>query len=356
MTSDFTSALFLGLRHGSDALAPWSSLTTGRPPVLDLSGPDRIRRRLARLAGAGDAVVERTTLHALIDAFSAVVPRNATVLIDEHAYPIAHWAAATVALRGGSVVTYRHHHPRSLERACRTARRPAVVVTDGWCGGCSQPAPLGELVAVAHRHGARVLVDDSLAFGVLGRRKHDASAFGVGGAGTFAYLDVPVDRSVVVVSLAKAFGVPVAALLSEPSVVSCVRSDGPTLIHASGPTAADLAALRNTLSMSAGELDRRRGVLAQHTMALRQSLMTHGAQVVGHAFPVVQAAVADPVSLHRVLESRGQRAVLLQRRCQVGASPTVAFVLRSDHTQRELHMLDRVIGQALPRRTQKKAS
>ncbi len=349
MTTDFTSALFLGLHHGSGALAPWSSLTTGRPPILDRSGPNRDTRRLSRLAGAADAVVERTALHALIDAFAALVPRDATVLIDEHAYPIAHWAAATVALRGGRVVTYRHHHQRSLERACRTARRPAVVVTDGWCNGCSQPAPLGELVATAQRHGARVIVDDSLGFGVIGARRHGASVFGAGGGGTFAYLDVAIEQNVVVVSLAKGLGVPVAALLSDSSTVDRVRRDGPTLMHASGPTAADLASLRHALSISAGELERRRAVLAEHTVVLRESLTSRGVPVVGSPFPIVQAAVADPVALHRVLASRGHHAVMLQRRCRVGAPPTLAFVLRSDHTHDDLDALVRAIRQALSR-------
>lgn len=253
-------------------------------------------------------------------------------------------------------MTYRHHHPRSLERACRSARRPAVVVVDGWCNGCSQPSPLAEFDAIAGRHGARLVVDDSLAFGVLGRRKRDATVFGTGGGGTFAYLDVPIDQNAVVVSLAKGFGVPVAAVLSDPLTASSVRNDGPTRMHASGPTAADLAALRSTLAMSPSELDRRRGVLAQHTIALRRALESRGLHPIGHPFPVVQAEVSDPTSLLRGLESRGHRAVMLARRCRAGSPPTVAFVLRSDHTSHDIAALDRSIDHVLSRSERRRAS
>ena len=42
---DFTSALYLGLRHPSSSLRPWSGLTTGKPAVLE---PPRGRRRHCR--------------------------------------------------------------------------------------------------------------------------------------------------------------------------------------------------------------------------------------------------------------------------------------------------------------------
>ena len=56
--SDFSSALYLGMRHPSPALPRWSSLTLGKPAALAaLSGTASLCRRLAMLQGWTDTSV-----------------------------------------------------------------------------------------------------------------------------------------------------------------------------------------------------------------------------------------------------------------------------------------------------------
>lgn len=55
---DFTSALYLGLRHPSGSLWPWSQFTTGRPAALAIpASQERVAEALAELQGC-----ERATL------------------------------------------------------------------------------------------------------------------------------------------------------------------------------------------------------------------------------------------------------------------------------------------------------
>ena len=53
---DFTSALYLGLRHPSASLAPWSALSLGQPAALqEAPAATALAARLARLQGCDAA-------------------------------------------------------------------------------------------------------------------------------------------------------------------------------------------------------------------------------------------------------------------------------------------------------------
>jgi 8-amino-7-oxononanoate synthase len=107
--TDFTSSLFLGLRHAYVELPPWACLTTGRPPQLDVGADGGLTRRLASLLGTEDAVLRRSTLHGLLDTIVALAGARGTVVMDDAAYPISHWAAAAASNWGVEVTRYRHH-------------------------------------------------------------------------------------------------------------------------------------------------------------------------------------------------------------------------------------------------------
>jgi 8-amino-7-oxononanoate synthase len=61
---DFTSVLYLGIRHAHHTLRPWAQLTTGRPAALE-PAPQAVAvaQDLARLLGCERAVLAPSTLH-----------------------------------------------------------------------------------------------------------------------------------------------------------------------------------------------------------------------------------------------------------------------------------------------------
>ena len=89
---DFSSALYLGLRHPSRSLAPWDRLTTGTPAALgEPPAAGRVAAALAGLQGSEAAVLARSTLHAFLDCFAVLGGPARPVLVDGGAYPIARW-------------------------------------------------------------------------------------------------------------------------------------------------------------------------------------------------------------------------------------------------------------------------
>ena len=75
---DFTSALFLGLHHGSASLPPWAALTTGVPAALRRAAPRRggSRRLAAGCTGADAGVVAPVRPCTRWSTCSAMLPRR----------------------------------------------------------------------------------------------------------------------------------------------------------------------------------------------------------------------------------------------------------------------------------------
>ena len=119
---------------------------------------DFTRRRAALLFGSGSL--------ANLGVIPALARRGEVVLHDE----LSHASIRDgCRLSGAEVVAYRHADPDHLAWALRQSDgRAALICTDGMFGMDGDVAPLEEIVALARRFDARVLVDEAHALGALG--------------------------------------------------------------------------------------------------------------------------------------------------------------------------------------------
>lgn len=350
--TDFTSALFLGQHHPSASLAPWAEFTTGVPAALrELPAAADLASTVAARQHAGAGLVARSALHGMMDVLQSIPRPGDLLLVDEGAYPLTHWACRASVSRGVRVATYPHFRPPAVVPPTRT-----WLVTDGWCQGCGRPAPLARLQALAGKTGGRVIVDDSLAFGVLGRRNHDGgrrpgghgglgdtdfAGGGFGdGTGTARWLGLNHEHVLWLGSLAKAYGTPVTVITGDRAAIDLLARHGENRMHSSPPSAADLAAgigaLRN------GRLPALRARLWRLTRWLRQAFRGLGLPPMGQPFPIVGTRVASlPLARrwHAALAARGVEALVQLPRCRPGA--VLSAVVRADHTQADLDRLVR---------------
>jgi 8-amino-7-oxononanoate synthase len=335
--ADFTSALYLGLEHGSRQLAGWNRLTLGKPAALESPpGAAGVEQALASLIGCERAVLATSTLHVFIDLLP-IVARSGTVLfVDDGLYPIARWGVERAAAFGAPVVRFRQHDVTAFRRAMANAgRMRPVVVADGFCPACGTPAPLRAYVeSVAPRDGL-VVIDDTQALGIMGRSPGPAAPYGSGGGGSMALAEISDRRVVVASSLAKAFGAPVAAVAGSNELISAFTTLSPTRVHCSPPSAVAIAAAANALEINRRDGDALRRVLAERVSRLRRGL---GALAGSRGlFPVQHVRLpqrVDPLSLHRQLWSRGIHTVLT--RSDDRSPARVAFVLNARHQDREI--------------------
>lgn len=137
-------------------------------------------------------------------------------------------------LTKAKVVRYKHCDPGSLEESIKreVAARRKLVVTDGVFSMDGDIAPLPDIVEVAERHGAMVMVDDAHGEGVLGNAGRGISDhFGLHGR-----VDVEVG------TLSKAFGVVGGYVSGKQKIIEYLRQRARPFLFSSAVTPADVAA------------------------------------------------------------------------------------------------------------------
>lgn len=352
MLLDFTSALYLGLEHPSRALPAWSRLTTGRPAALEpLPAAVPVAAALASLQGCAAATLASSTLHAFWDAFDVLARGRVGIAIDGGAYAIARWGAERAAGRGVPVRGFAHHDAAALGRVvadfARGGLRP-VAVTDGFCPLCGVPAPLPRFLEQVRPAGGLLMVDDTQALGILGHAAGPGQPFGRQGGGSSRWHGLAAPELILVSSLAKGFGVPLAVLSGEPETVARFERLGATRVHCSPPSAAALAAAASALRFNRTQGETARSRLADLVHHFRERARDAGLRVLGGSFPVqmLEPEGGAPL-LHRWLQEAGIRTVLL--RGHRGRSARVGILITARHRPADLDRLIEALRPATPR-------
>jgi len=322
---DFTSSLYLGLRHASTDLRPWSHLTVGKPAALWAPPASRtVAEQLAALVGCERASLGPSTLHLFWDLFASPEMSPGAIFVDAATYPIARWGTERAALRGIPVRTFPHHDVggliRRLRRSGPALRRP-IVVADGLCPGCGGAAPVRELLGVVRRFGGTLVLDDTQALGIAGQHASAEMPYGVGGGGSLCRAGAGMPDVVLVSSLAKGFGAPLAVLAGTRRVVGGFETTSQTRVHCSPPSMASLAAAERALAINGRSGDHLRRRLLSLVLRFRHGIAQVGAGT-RDLFPVQTLDPIpglDPFALSQELFGRGIRTVLHRPRCGSGA-------------------------------------
>jgi 8-amino-7-oxononanoate synthase len=344
---DLTSSLYLGLRHDSKSVPGWERLTTGVPAALATArAAGIVAQDMSDLIGTEAATLAPSTLHAFWDLFDTMGARE--IHVDAGAYPIAWWGAERARCGGAIVCPFRHHDPAALRRAVAAQgrgrspsagpgeRRRPIVLTDGFCPGCGRVAPIERYLSIVAPTGGSVVVDDTQALGVLGVPAA-GHLFGRGGGGAVRWLGLSSPSVVVVASLAKGFGVPVAVVAGGRAAVKQYLAKSETRVHCSPPSNAHLHAAIAALRTNASQGDALRSHLAALVNQFRTGLGSLGVPLTPGLFPVQSTGAGarlDVQGVHRRLADLGIRTVLNRPRCRRGIALT--FIFTAGHRQADV--------------------
>ena len=139
-------------------------------------------RRLANFVGKEAAIVFSTGYQTNVGTISAILQRGDVAIIDkdDHA-SIVDGCFMARGMSQAEMKRFNHNDPESLEHVL--SRLPAdagkLVVVDGVYSMGGDIAPLPELVEIAKRYNARIMVDDAHSLGVLAEGRGTAAHFGL---------------------------------------------------------------------------------------------------------------------------------------------------------------------------------
>jgi glycine C-acetyltransferase/8-amino-7-oxononanoate synthase len=205
-------------------------------------------------------------------------------------------------LARAETVVYPHADLEALEAGLRRCRdRQAVIVTDAVFSMEGDLAPLADIVRLARQHGARVVVDEAHATGVVGP----------GGRGLVAELGLEREIDVVVGTLGKALGSYGAFASCDAETASFLVNRARTLIYSTALPPPAVAAAREALRLLR-EQPTRVERLQANGRALREELARCGFAVEPGSMPIVPVVVGEPEAAMSLCNEALRRGVFAQ--------------------------------------------
>lgn len=148
-----------------------TSMTGSRLVNGSMKLHNEFEEKLADFFGKESALVFTTGYQVNLATCAALLSnKNCTAVIDRNVHASLYDGARLGQAAGAKLTRFKHADAQSLDRALERVElgSGALVVTDGVFSAEGEIAKLDEIVPVVKKHGARLLVDDAHALGVIG--------------------------------------------------------------------------------------------------------------------------------------------------------------------------------------------
>lgn len=243
-----------------------------------------LEKRLAAFLGTEDVLLFSTGYQTALGVISALVSKGDYVISDKenHACIIN----GCLLAKGGfsEFVRYKHNDMQDLERVLQRIPGSAgkLVVTDGVFSVSGELVNLPDMIAVCEKYGARVLVDDAHATGVVG----------VGGRGTASHYGLVEKTDLTMGTFSKTFASLGGFVAGPERVMNYIKHHSPALIFSASPTPASVAAALAALDILEAEPERIDRLIA-NADKMRKGFTDLGFNVIDSRTGIVPIIVGD---------------------------------------------------------------
>ena len=258
----------------------------------------QLEERLTQFAAREACVLFGSGYLANIGVISALASPGTTVFSDalNHASIVD-----GCRLARAETFVYEHCDVDHLAWGLRRAHGGGLIVTDALFSMDGDIAPLAEIVELAARHGARVIVDEA----------HATGALGPGGRGAVAEAGVEDGVDVIVGTLGKALGSYGAYVCASSALIDYLVNAARTLIFSTAPPPPAIAGALAALELLC-EQPRRVEKLQANAAVMRASLAQQGVAVPPGRAQIMPLLVGDPDSSVALSTAALERGVFVQ--------------------------------------------
>lgn len=241
---------------------------------------EQLEHELAEWVGKEAALVFSTGMQTNLGTISALIGRADVVIIDkdDHASIVD-----GAKLSWGETRRFRHNDMADLEHCLSTIpeKKGKLVIVDGLFSMGGDVAPLPEIVRLCKQYGARLMVDDAHAMGVLG-----------GGRGTAAHFGLTDQVDLIMSTFSKSFASLGGFIAGDEEVIHYIKHFARSLIFSASIPPSNAAAALAALEVMRTEPERIER-LTQIADFMRKSYQALGFNTLNSTTPVIPILIGD---------------------------------------------------------------
>lgn len=212
---------------------------------------------------------------------SAIVGRNDVVLCDRENHASIYDACR---LSFGQMLRYKHSDMDDLERILQSIdeSKGILIVTDGVFSMSGEICKLPQIVKLARKYGARIMVDDAHGLGVLGEH----------GRGTAEYFGLEDEVDIYMGTFSKSLASLGGYMATTKRVAEYVKHSSRPYIFSASITPASVACARKSLEILKNHPERVKA-LNDISGYMRESLKKNGVKIIDSTTPIIPIYTYD---------------------------------------------------------------
>lgn len=294
----------------------------------------RLEDRLAKFMGKEACLLFSTGYQTAQGIIPTLVQRGEYVVTDKDNH--ASIVAGVIMAKGlfSDFVRYKHNDMIDLERVLSKLPHHVgkLIVTDGVFSTTGDIVNLPELVKVAKKYNARILVDDAHAIGVIGK----------GGRGTASHFNLEKEVDLTFGTFSKTFASLGGFVVGPERVINYLKHHSSALIFSASPTPASVAAALAALDILEKEPERITKLI-KNAEKMRRGFKDLGFNVVDGQSAVVPVIVGDDLLAFKFWKELFEGGVFVNVFISPGVPQGLQMMRTSYMATHEDHHLEMVL-------------
>ncbi len=300
--------------------------------TLDLH--NELEERLAAYMGKESCLLFSTGYQTAQGIIPTLVQRGEYLITDKdnHACIVAGYMMAKGMF--ADFVRYKHNEMSDLERVISRLPLHAgkLIVSDGVFSTTGEIVNLPDLVMIAKKYNARILIDDAHAVGVIGK----------GGRGTASHFGLVKEVDMTMGTFSKTFASLGGFVVGDERVINYLKHHSPALIFSASPTPASVAAALAALDILEKE-PQRIDKLIRNANKMRAGFKRLGFKIIDGQSAVVPVIIGDDMLTFQFWRALFDAGLFVNAFISPGVPPGMQMMRTSYMSAHEDVHLDRIL-------------
>ena len=295
----------------------------------------QLEARLAAFVGKEDAMIYSTGFEVNLGVVSCLTGREDYILWDEQDH------ASIIEgrrLSFSNSLKYKHNDMESLENQLKKCApyKVKLIVTDGVFSMEGDVAKLPQIVELAKKYDATVMVDEAHGIGVFGRQ----------GRGTCDHFGVSDDVDLIMGTFSKSFASLGGFIACDKTITNYLRHHSRSYIFTASITPASTAAVNAALDIMESEPERQQHLWDLTHYAL-EGFRNLGCEIGHTETPIIPLFIRDNYMTFAITRDLLEEGIFVNPVVSPAVAPTdtlIRFSLMATHTKEQLDIALEKIG------------